>query len=93
MINLKELILSFCAASTVSGTETLVDSSIFPNEYFDHTETDDMGNRYFYKNSIDESAPLVMIDSHFDEVGFLISARSLNWIKFPSMYSNGRISL
>jgi len=73
MINLKELILSFCDTFTVSGTESSVDESVFPNEYFDHTETDDMGNRYFYKYSCNKNAPLIMIDAHFDEVGFLIS--------------------
>lgn len=73
MVSLRELILSFCDTFTVSGKESAADESVFPSEYFDRTETDNMGNRYFYKDSASKDAPLIMIDAHFDEVGFLVS--------------------
>jgi len=73
MLNLKELILSLCSVSTVSGSELHADDSLFPSDLFDKVEKDDMGNRYFYKYSSNSDAPMLLIDAHFDEVGLMVS--------------------
>ncbi|MBR6557800.1 MAG: M20/M25/M40 family metallo-hydrolase [Clostridia bacterium] len=73
MLSLKDFILSLCSVSTVSGTELLADDSLFPSDLFDKVEKDDIGNRYFYKYSARDNAPLLMIDAHFDEVGLVVS--------------------
>ena len=88
MLNLKELILSLCGTSTVSGTELYADDSLFPSDLFDKVEKDDMGNRYFYKYSATENAPLLLIDAHFDEVGLMVSEILENG--FLKVVSSGR---
>lgn len=41
--------------------------------YFDSSEQDSVGNMLFYKHAPDKNAPTVMLDAHFDTVGFSVS--------------------
>ena len=74
-ISLKELIFSTCSIMSVSGFENRGKDAInaLIGKYFDRYETDTVGNHYFYKSCEKENAPTVLIDAHFDEIGFIVT--------------------
>lgn len=74
-ISLKELIFSTCSIMSVSGFEGRGKDALnaLIGEYFDRYETDAVGNHYFYKTCGNENAPTVLIDAHFDEIGFIVT--------------------
>jgi endoglucanase len=74
-ISLKELIFSSCSIMSVSGFEGRGKDALnsLIGEYFDRYETDAVGNHYFYKYSVKENAPTVLVDAHFDEIGFIVT--------------------
>ena len=72
---LKREILSLCATMSVSGfeergTESLSDSL---RPHFDKMITDAVGNHIFFKHCPQQDAPTVLIDTHFDEIGMLVT--------------------
>ena len=74
-MELKELIFSLCSLMTVSGYEA---DSVAPlcelaGEYFDEISTDRVGNVKLIKKCSKASAPLIMIDTHFDEIGMIVT--------------------
>lgn len=68
-------IISLCATSSVSGFEYRAEEEL-RKEYgdrFDSYECDSVGNHIFFKSCKRENAPKIMIDAHFDEIGFLVT--------------------
>ncbi len=74
-VNLKELIFSMCSIMSVSGFEGRGKNELCAliGKYFDRTETDAVGNHYFYKDCTLENAPTVLVDAHFDEIGLIVT--------------------
>ncbi len=72
---LKEKIISLCSTMSISGFETR------STEYlrktvgadFDEYNTDAVGNHIFIKRCGRKKAPLVLIDTHFDEIGMIVT--------------------
>ena len=73
MDELKRLISDLCGICTVTGSEADADESVLPVQSFDRYEKDRLGNRFFYRYSKKENAPMMVIDAHFDEVGFIVT--------------------
>ena len=73
--SLKELIFSTCGIMSVSGFEGRGKDDIraLIGKYFDRSETDAVGNHYFYKDCGKKNAPTVLIDAHFDEIGLIVT--------------------
>ena len=74
-ISLKELIFSTCGIMSISGFEGRGKNELNDlfGKYFDRYETDAVGNHYFYKDCEKENAPTVLVDAHFDEIGFIVT--------------------
>lgn len=72
---MKELIFATCSIMSVSGFEGRGKDALnaLIGEHFDRYETDAVGNHYFYKNCGKENAPTVLVDAHFDEIGFIVT--------------------
>ena len=73
--SLKELIFSLCSIMSVSGFEGRGKNELCAliGHHFDRTETDAVGNHYFYKDCTDKNAPTVLVDAHFDEIGLIVT--------------------
>ena len=64
-----------CSLCSVSGSEMLTDDSvksIFGNA-FDSITVDAVGNQVLYKSCGRENAVKIMIDAHYDEIGFVVT--------------------
>ena len=74
-MELKQLIISLCSLMTVSGHEyrSLDALRELCGEYFDEISTDNVGNVRLFRRCGKSSAPLVMIDTHFDEIGMMVT--------------------
>ncbi len=74
--NLKETLLSLCALMSVSGFESRSADLLREGlrDCFDTVTTDGVGNHLFVRRCGREGAPLVMVDTHFDEIGMLVRA-------------------
>ena len=74
-MELKELIFSLCSLMTVTGSEYRATDKLkeLVGKYFDEISTDRVGNVRLIKRSADPSAPLAMIDAHFDEIGMMVN--------------------
>ncbi len=74
-MNLKELIPTLAGIMSVSGQERrggeALDAAIGP--VFDEHRVDALGNHLFYKRCGREGAPLLLIDTHFDEIGLMVT--------------------
>ena len=75
MDKLKDLLRELCALPTVSGREKESKKSLFAlaDKCFDEAYEDSFGNLVLVKKSTMPSAPRLMIDAHFDEVGMMVS--------------------
>ncbi len=72
---LKESILSLCACMSVSGFECRA-AALLREKYgadFDEISTDGVGNHILIKRCGREGAPLALIDTHFDEIGMMVT--------------------
>lgn len=74
----KELYKTICdltSLCTVSGSEMLVENAIADlyGDAFDSVTFDSVGNCVLYKSCGRENAPKIMIDTHFDEIGFIVT--------------------
>lgn len=72
---LKREIFSLCSVMSVSGFETRAEALLRQRwgEEFDEIYTDAVGNHVFLKRSGKPNAPLVLIDTHFDEIGMMVT--------------------
>ncbi len=74
-MNLKETIFSLSRLMSVSGNEQ---ASIKPlcdlvGHIFDEHTTDAVGNHLFVKRCGKPNAPKILIDTHFDEIGMMVT--------------------
>lgn len=74
-MELKRLITELCSLMTVSGYEyrSIDRLRALVGESFDEISTDRVGNVRLFRRCGREGAPLVMIDTHFDEIGMLVT--------------------
>ncbi len=74
-MELKELIFSLCSLMTVSGFEYRSEEKLreLVGEHFDEISTDKVGNTRLFKRCGKPSPSLVMIDTHFDEIGMIVT--------------------
>lgn len=72
---LKEFIFSLCSTMSVSGFETRADGYLanLARDGFDAYESDRVGNHLFIKKCGKPNAPKILIDAHFDEIGFIVT--------------------
>ena len=71
---LKNDIIKLCSCMSVTGFEYRV-ADFLAREYgslFDSVECDGVGNYIFIKRCRKENAPKIMVDTHFDEIGFVV---------------------
>ena len=72
---LREKIYSLCSLPSVSGFECksadIVKKSY--GELFDSVETDAVGNIILFKSSKKPNAVKIMVDAHYDEIGFVVT--------------------
>ncbi len=73
---LRTWIETLCGMMSVSGFETRSDEAlrVMLASYFDEIETDAVGNHLLYRRCGKQNAPTVLVDAHFDEIGFLVTA-------------------
>ena len=74
-LNLKELVFSLCSLLSVSGHESNEKDELISlvGSYFDEYRCDAVGNHLFVKRAANPSAPNLLVDTHFDEVGMLVT--------------------
>lgn len=75
MEKIKTILKRLCSLCTVSGREKMCKNELFDiaGAYFDTSYEDSFGNLVLVKKSSKENAPRLLIDAHFDEVGFMVS--------------------
>ncbi len=75
MIEYKKLLREMTAIPSVSGFERRAAETLLPTvgEYFDDAVIDPVGNLILKRSCGREDAPRIMLDAHFDEVGFIVS--------------------
>lgn len=63
---------------SVSGYEKASDKELYElvGEEFDECFTDALNNHFFVKKCAKESAPKILIDTHYDEIGMIVSGIS-----------------
>lgn len=74
-MNLKQTILSLCGLMSVSGNEKVATKELdtIVGSVFDEHRVDPMGNHLFIKKCSRENAPKILIDTHFDEIGMMVT--------------------
>lgn len=75
-LDLKQLIFDLAGLMSVSG-HTLRDSDKLiglVGEYFDEFYTTPVGNHIFIRRCGKENAPKILVDTHYDEIGMLVTA-------------------
>ncbi len=75
MIDTKELLFSLSEIMSISGTESRSADAVraLIGPYFDTCETDAIGNHLFTRRAPDENAPTMLIDTHYDEIGMVVT--------------------
>jgi len=74
-MTLKELIVSLCSLMTVSGCERQASDAVgaLVGGAFDEHRVDALGNHLFIKKCGRPNAPKILIDTHFDEIGMMVT--------------------
>ena len=73
---LRTWIETMCGMMSVSGFETRSGKELraLLAPHFDEIETDAVGNHLLWRRCGKENAATVLVDAHFDEIGFLVTA-------------------
>ena len=73
--NLENLTVSLCSLMSISGHESENSEKLISliGEYFDEHKTDAVGNHIFIKKAAKKNAPTLLIDTHFDEIGMIVT--------------------
>ena len=73
--DLEKLTFSLCSLMSISGNESkcLEELNALIGGYFDEHKTDAVGNHLFIKKAAKENAPTLLIDTHFDEIGMMVT--------------------
>lgn len=71
---LKEYIFELCALPSVSGFEARSTEKLKSTvgRYLEFLRSDGVGNHVFVKRCGRPNAPKILVDAHFDEIGFLV---------------------
>lgn len=74
-MTLKELIISLSGVMSISGSERKSGEALkgLIGGVFDEYRTDALGNHLFIKKCGRQGAPKILIDTHFDEIGMMVS--------------------
>ena len=74
-MTLKELIISLCGIMSVSGNERRGGEELksLVGGVFDEYRTDALGNHLFIKKCGRPGAPKILVDTHFDEIGMMVT--------------------
>ena len=74
-MTLKELIISLCGIMSVSGNERRGGEELksLVGGVFDEYRTDALGNHLFIKKCGRPNAPKILVDTHFDEIGMMVT--------------------
>ena len=74
-MTLKELIISVCSIMSVSGHERRGGEELqrLIGGVFDEYRTDALGNHLFIKKCGRPQAPKILVDTHFDEIGMMVT--------------------
>lgn len=74
-MDLKTLIFKLCAIFSVSGFEKrgTEELSALVGDKLEFLGTDSVGNHVFRKSCAKKNAPKILIDTHFDEIGMLVT--------------------
>ena len=74
-MTLKELIIALCSIMSVSGSERRGREELcgLVGGVFDEYKTDVLGNHLFVKRCGRPNAPKILIDTHFDEIGMMVT--------------------
>ncbi len=74
-MNLEKLIVSLSSLMSISGHESENTEALLSlvGEYFDEYRTDAVGNHLFIKKAAKKNAPTLLIDTHFDEIGMMVT--------------------
>ena len=74
-MELKELMLSLCSLMSISGQEYRSHGQIreLCGEHFDEIKEDAVGNILLIRRCGKENAAKIMIDTHFDEIGMIVT--------------------
>ena len=73
---LRTWIETLCGMMSVSGFETRSDDALSAllAPHFDEIAVDAVGNHLLYRRCGRKDAPTVLVDAHFDEIGFLVTS-------------------
>ncbi len=73
-MELKELIIGLSGLMSITGHETRESEKLRAMlDGFDEALTDRVGNQIFVKRCGRENAPRILIDTHFDEIGMIVT--------------------
>ncbi len=74
-MNLENLTTSLCSLMSISGHENENREKLVEliGEYFDEYKTDAVGNHLFIKRAAKKNAPTLLVDTHFDEIGMMVT--------------------
>ncbi len=77
-LKLKELIPALCGIMSVSGNERRNSDALeaLIGDVFDEHRVDAVGNHLFIKRSGKPNAPKILVDTHFDEIGMMVTGIS-----------------
>lgn len=86
-MNLKEKIFDLTSISSPAGFETAVGERIASMLFrcTDEMHIDAMGNVLAVKRSSRPDAPVMLIDAHMDEVGFIVTGQEEGFLKFSTL--------
>ena len=74
-MELKELIISLCGIPSISGRERMGEDELdaLIGDVFDEHRSDAVGNQLFIKRCGKPNAPKILVDTHFDEIGMMVT--------------------
>ena len=74
-MELKKLLIDIPSIMSITGYTRLGGDKLrkLVGEAFDESYTDNVGNQVFVKKCGKEKAPKILIDTHFDEIGMMVT--------------------
>jgi endoglucanase len=86
-MDLKEKIFELTAVDAPAGSETAAAEKIAAMLYrcTDEMRVDPMGNVLAVKRSNKPDAPVMLVDAHMDEVGFIVTGQEEGFLKFSTL--------
>ena len=86
-MDIAELTISLCGAAGPAGFEegvsALIAKEIAP--FVDELESDTMGNLIAVKRCGREDAPVIMLEAHMDEIGFIVTGYENGYLRFNAI--------